>query len=648
MTRLVLTFLLIIATAPAEIKELAAPKPNDYGWVAANPKPKWIWRADKTDNAPIFLRKSFVAPNKLASAWLYTTCDNGADVYLNGAKIGTIPDWGQPLNLDAGKFLKPGHNVFAVHAQNRGGIAAFVLKLRMEGVAPEAMHVMSDQTWKLSTTEQNGWEKPDFDDGAWNAKLKSFGEFGVAPWGIAGAQGPGGAPKRDPLDVANITVPDGFNVDLIHTVPKAEQGSWVSLTTDGKGRLLACDQGGKGLFRITVGDKPEQTRVERMPVELSGAQGLVWHDDALYFHRNGGYLYRVTDSDGDDKLDAAEQLPSSASGGEHGNHAAIVAEDGRYLYIDGGNHAALPPNHAISRNRVQSWDEDLLLPREWDANGHARGRLAPGGWISRFDPAAKTHEILSVGYRNQYDIALNSQGDLFTYDADMEWDMGTPWYRPTRINFAVSGSDYGWRSGSGKWPEYYEDSLPAVVNIGPGSPTGVVSGLGARFPQKYQDAIYALDWTFGTIYAIHLWPDGAGYRGESEPFCYGAPLPVTDAIVGQDGALYFTIGGRGTQSALFRITYAGDESTAYFGSAEDPEVVMAQDLRRRLEAYHGVVDATALDAAWPHLSSGDRWLRHAARVAVESQPVETWASRVFSEPNPQARITGAVALARDG
>ena len=395
MIRLILTVILAASAATAalaaEIKESAAPKPNDYRWVTANPKPKWIWRADKTDNEPIFLRKQFTAPNKLASAWLYTTCDNGADVYLNGAKVGTIPDWGDPLNLDVGKLVKPGENVFAVRAHNRGGVAAFVLKLRMEGVTPEAI---SDQTWKLSTTEQNGWKSPNFDDSGWTAKLKAFGEFGVAPWGIAGMQGPGGgggAPRKDPLDVANITVAEGFEVELIHTVPKDEQGSWVSLTTDGKGRLLACDQGGKGLFRITVGAKPELVLVEKMPVELSSAQGMVWHDGALYFHRNGGHLYRVTDSNGDDLLDAAEQLPSSTGGGEHGNHGVIVAEDGRYLYVDGGNHAALPPSESIVRSRVRSWDEDLLLPREWDANGHARGRLAPGGWISRFDPVAKTH-----------------------------------------------------------------------------------------------------------------------------------------------------------------------------------------------------------------------------------------------------------------
>ena len=43
----------------------------------------------------------------------------------------------------------------------------------------------------------------------------------------------------------------------------------------------------------------------------------------------------------------------------------------------------------------------------------------------------------------------------------------------------------------------------------------VVSGIGAKFPDKYQDAIYGLDWTFGTIYAIHAEPDGAGYKGSA-------------------------------------------------------------------------------------------------------------------------------------
>lgn len=639
------TVLLITAgpgwAAESESKS-ASKRSTGSRWVTEKPLPTWIWRADKTDNEPIFLRKTFELPEGIDAAKLYFTCDNGADVYINGKKIGTAPDWSQPVRKNQIEdSLRSGKNSIAVKAHNRGGVAAFVLKLVVDA-GEETIDVLSDPTWKLSTQEVDRWQATEFDDSGWNAKLKGLGTFGVQPWGIPGSGGRGG----DPLDTDQIYVPDGFEIELIYEVPKDEHGSWVSLTVDPQGRLYASDQGDKGLYRISVvdqsGQEPE-VAVEKVPVALSGAQGLVWAFDSLYFNRSGGHLYRLTDSDGDGRLDQAEQLPSATGGGEHGNHAVIETEDKQALYVVGGNHTALPPSESISGSRVPSWNEDLLLPRQWDANGHARGVLAPGGWVTRFDPTTKQHEVISTGYRNEYDITLNKYGDLFTYDADMEWDMGSPWYRPTRICHVISGSDFGWRSGSGKWPSYYEDSLPPTVDIGPGSPTGVVAGIGTKFPARYQDAIFALDWTFGTIYAIHTRSDGAGYRGSSEPFCHGTPLPVTDAIVGSDGALYFTIGGRGAQSALFRITYVGDESTAPVPPAEPSEAVKH---RRRLEAFHGRQNADAVAAAWPSLSSSDRWLRHAARIAIESQPLDQWASRVYHEPDTQARITGAVALAR--
>lgn len=446
-----------------------------------------------------------------------------------------------------------------------------------------------------------------------------------------------------------LRVIEGFKAELLYTVPKGEQGSWVALCKDGKGRFIASDQGGKGLLRITVTDSVGGTAVavEKIPVAVSGAQGLVWANDSLYVHASGKGLFRVRDTNGDDMLDGVERLPGANGGGEHGNHAIIIDEPGTGLFVTAGNHTQLPKG-AEKKSAVRSWNEDLLLPRQWDAKGHARGRLAPGGWICRATPDGKEYRVHSIGFRNQYDITLNRFGDLFTFDADMEWDMGAPWYRPTRICHAVSGSDFGWRSGSGKWPAYYEDSLPALLDIGPGSPTGVVSGIGAKFPTHYQDAIFALDWTFGTIYAIHPTPSGAGYTARAEEFLSAAPLPLTAAVIGDDGALYFTTGGRGTQSGLYRVTYTGTASTAPPTGDGPPAAAKTRALRRSLEVFHGRKHPKAVEAAWPHLKSQDRILRHAARVAVESQPVDEWAQRAFAETDPQARITAAVALARSG
>ncbi len=459
------------------------------------------------------------------------------------------------------------------------------------------------------------------------------------------------APERDgdgarnrKTDVASLQISKGFQVQTVYSVPQETQGSWVSLTIDDKGRMIASDQGDLGLFRVTVNSDGE-LKVETMPVDLSSAQGLLWKSGCLYASITGKGMYRVTDTDGDDLLDHAELMSSYFGKGEHGNHALVDTEDSDEIYAVSGNQTPLPAAESIVRRRNPSRQEDLLLPRQWDPRGHAAGILAPGGWITRFDPASQTHDLYCAGFRNEYDVALNAQGDLFTYDADMEWDLGLPWYRPTRICLAVSGGDYGWRSGSGKWKEYYEDSLPPLVNIGPGSPTGVISGRGTKFPAKYQRAIYALDWTYGRILAIHLTPDGAGYKAEAEDFISGPALPVTDAVIGSDGALYFATGGRGTKSELMRVVYTGQASTA--PAAPEPLPVAAK-MRRQLEAYHGVAVSSAVEEAWPHLSSNDRFLRHAARIAIESQRVDSWALKVFSEPNSQARIAAAVALARMG
>ncbi|MEL6108885.1 MAG: cytochrome C [Planctomycetota bacterium] len=630
---------------------------QDLKWVTSQPLPDWVWDAKGSSNGQrLYFRKSFAVTKPIKSAKVYATCDNKMVLWINGAEVGTARDWMYPLAMDVTKRLVSGNNTIAVDARNAGGIAAFVFKMVVDHGDSKTV-VLSNESWKMSPRGGSGWTAKDYDDASWSGKLKSSGKLGVSPWGVPAVRRGGSGGQIASTD--EIEVAEGFVVDHVYTVPRNEQGSWVSLTVAADGRLIACDQGDKGAYFVTIDESKDGPTAKVEPIavnapgtsqRLSGAQGLLWAFDALWFHRNGGHLYRITDSNSDGKLDTAEQLPSQRGGGEHGNHALILTEDGSGIYMDGGNHAPLAET---SRSRVQSWEEDLLLPRMWDANGHARGKLAPGGWVTRLNPETMQQELVCIGFRNQYDIALNRHGDLFTYDADMEWDMGAPWYRPTRICQVVSGGDFGWRSGTGKWPPYYEDSLPSAVDIGPGSPTGVVAGLGAKFPAAYQDAIFALDWTFGTIYAIHLRPDGAGYTGRSEPFVTGSPLPVTDAVVGQDGALYFAVGGRGTQSALYRVRYVGSESTSPASEPLLREIAEARRKCKQLEQFHGkslkgAAAKQAIDTAWPSLSSTDRFLRHAARVAIESQPVDLWAARAMKETRPQARITAAVALARVG
>ena len=498
----------------------------------------------------------------------------------------------------------------------------------------------------------------------------------IAGAAVLSAQAP--KQKRAPVvepdfapEPATIQVAAGFKVELLYTVPKTDQGSWVGLATDPKGRLLACDQYGD-IYRLTVPPlgTATGTKVEKLAITLPdvpgasvpkralgpdgkppsvGAHGLLYAFDSLYVMvdelpgKQG--LWRLRDTDGDDRFDEAKFLRPMNGSGEHGPHSLALSPDGKSIYFANGNHTDLPAKWEKSRSL--GWGEDHLLPRMWDARGHAKGKLAPGGYIGRTDPDGKEIEIFTIGFRNQFDLSFDQNGELFTYDSDMEWDLGSPWYMPTRINHAVGGGDFGWRSGAGRWPEYYADSLPTTLDIGPGSPTGTVFGTGAKFPAKYQRALFAADWTYGTLYAVHLKPDGASFYGEKEEFLSGKPLPLTDLVINPaDGAMYFAVGGRRTQSAVYRVTYVGTESTAPVAAlAPTPEA----KLRHQLEALHGVgTPATALDTAWPHLASPDRFIRFAARVAVERQPAALWAERALAEKNPQSAIEALIALARVG
>ena len=461
---------------------------------------------------------------------------------------------------------------------------------------------------------------------------------------------------------SSFRLPEGFQAELVYEVPSKEQGSWVAMCVDLKGRLIVSDQYGK-LYRVTPSTtgNPADTKVDPINVNLGMAQGLLHTKDGLYVDVNGEGildkdqkdaprgpgLYRLQDLDGDEQFEKIERIIPLTGGGEHGPHAIIPGPDGR-LYLCAGNQTDLPEK--IDRSRVpRHWNEDHLLGRMPDGRGFMANRLAPGGFILSFNADGSDVELVSTGFRNEYDIAFNPLGDLFTYDADMEWDIGTPWYRPTRVNHVISGAEFGWRNGTGKWPEYFADSFGAVANIGYGSPTGIAFGTGAKFPAKFQNALYVSDWSYGVVYAVHLEPEGASYKSTFEPFVSASPMPVTDLLIHpEQGCMYMTIGGRKTQSALYRIAYSGSESTQPAVFPDNEPAKAARAARRDLEAMHVPGAKLDITAAMRNIGSPDRALRTAARLALEHFDSKQWRDPIQQSLPAQSAITMAVALARKG
>ena len=461
-----------------------------------------------------------------------------------------------------------------------------------------------------------------------------------------------------------ISLLPGFDAELLYSVPTS-QGSWVAMAFDPQGRLIVSDQDDKGVFRVTLpeaGDSEAMVQVESLagfpylPIPwgkrtVGGALGFLYAFDSLYMSSMKGF-YRIRDTDGDDTYDEFTLLKKLDVGYEHSAHSIIETEDGKGLYLVSGNHSDVP--EGVHSLQPPVWGLDSLLPAMPDPMGHAVGVRAPGGWICRISPDGKDWTMVASGFRNPVDIAINREGELFTFDSDLEFDIGSPWYRPTRVNHVTSASEFGWRAGSAKWPEYFADSNGAVVNIGPGSPTGISFGHHSNFPDEYQDKLFLCDWTFGTIYTVGLEESGSSYTGTKQEFLHGTPLNITAMRFGPDGHMYFLIGGRNTASKLYRIRYTGPIVDGPKKSPVTNQKIRAnqkiRDLRHSLEAFHGSQSggAAAIEKAWPHLSHDDRNIRYAARLAIENQDLELWQDKVFAESNPRAVIHAAIALCRHG
>ncbi len=479
----------------------------------------------------------------------------------------------------------------------------------------------------------------------------ALGLLGVAVFRVANywemrreALGPQRA--TSPMD---IRVLPGFKVTLLHSANPGE-GTWISMTIDPQGRLIVSPQDEGPLLRMTVSDGRLQN-IERIPRTVAPAMGLLYARNSLFLDCKGpkGWgIYRMRDKEG--VFGAPELLrPLDFSDFEHGCHAIVLGPDEK-LYVVCGDQTRLPPD-VLATSPFHNEAEDQLLPSESDPTGLEPSVRVPAGFTLRMDLDGENCELFAGGSRNTYSIAFNADGELFGFDNDHSCDFGLPWYRPNRIDHWISGGDYGYRQGSGKLPEYYEDTLSATLNVGLGAPTGVkFPPPNCAYPDPYRDACFVEDWAYGRLFAVHLSPYGATYDATIETVLRGIPLNLTAMEFGHDGTLYFITGGRLIESGLYRLTWNGAPMPAIPKSpqqlADEKQAAAARNLRHELEMLQGRRNARAVDVAWPSLSSQDRWLRHAARIALESQDVGIWKNRALQETNNFGGLTALLALAR--
>jgi putative heme-binding domain-containing protein len=592
----------------------------------------WIWSESREGDrvAGVQLEKEFtIEKTSIDSAKLRVAVDFAeAAISINGTELAVANREKHDIRgVNVTRWLQGGKNTVSVQAKRLGGPAAMATELALTQNSGEVRRICSDTTWRNAGTGQG---------------VRSFGRADVEPWWnivrrpVIGAFDEYNQQVRRTVGATRPQVPEAFALEVIHSGGEKD-GSWVSLEIDPQGRYVMGEER-KGILRLTPGASPNDEPVlERIDDTLQAVHGLLFANDSLYAVANASKgLFRLRDTDGDDQFDEVVQLHSiPGNAGDHGRHALALGKSGE-LYSIHGDAVTVPDGFSS------------LVPatREF---GESRKPLA--GHLARTDADGKRWEVVASGLRNPFGVAFNRDGELFTYDADSEAHTGLPWYRPTRILHLVPGADYGWRRSDREiWPASWPDGLPAVTNIGEGSPTGVLSGARSQFPPAYQNALFALDWTYGRILAIHLVPQGASYVAHPEVFLSGRPLNVVDLDFDRDGSMVFVTGGQGTRSTLYRLLYVGPKA--------DPRAETAQEiarsrysekmraLRRDLESHFKSDTDEAVGVAWANLDHVDPWIRHAARIVLEHQPLDHWKGRALEESQPGRALPALLALVR--
>jgi len=333
-------------------------------------------------------------------------------------------------------------------------------------------------------------------------------------------------------------LPEGFEVSLYAGPDLADD--IYSMTLDAQGRVAVAGRGYVKVLHDDNGDGRADRATLFSRVPRSGAQGMFFDGRDLICTGDGA-LRRIRGQNESQRADDHGDVWLKLANPEHGAHAVRRGPDG-WFYVICGNDAG------VTEKSINMASSPVKAPHS--------------GTVLRISPDGRQHEVLAHGFRNPYRLAFDWRGRMFTVDADGERAFHLPWYSPSRLFDVALGRHHGWvQSGwRGNWarPAYFFDNVPRLVELGRGSPTGLVCYRHRQFPRHFRGGLFSACWTLGKIYYLPLEAQGASYASHAEPFLEttgDVGFAPVDLAVGPQGDLFVAIGGRGTRGSVFRIRY---------------------------------------------------------------------------------------------
>ena len=153
---------------------------------------RWIWFPDSEPQKSaaigtrFFRRNIEITPGKkIRRARFRLIVDNEGTLFVNGQEVQKFSGWKPPYTFDITERLIAGTNCFSIEAANKGDApnpAGLAGKLLVEFESGDAVAVLTDHFWKVSSIEQDNWQGLGFDDSTWQ-DAKEIVPVGEGPWG---------------------------------------------------------------------------------------------------------------------------------------------------------------------------------------------------------------------------------------------------------------------------------------------------------------------------------------------------------------------------------------------------------------------------------------------------------------------------------
>jgi putative membrane-bound dehydrogenase-like protein len=268
-------------------------------------------------------------------------------------------------------------------------------------------------------------------------------------------------------------------------------------------------------------------------------------------------ILEFADADGDLKADGPPKKFLTGFLGfdhDHGVHGLHMGPDGK-LYFTVGDQGVKNLQSADGKGRKFSSNNTDIQ----------------GGTVWRCDMDGKNLELIAHNFRNNYEAAVDSFGEIWCSDND---DDGN---QQTRICFVMPGGNYGYfprGAGQTHWHEEQPGIVQKTLRTGFGSPTGMQIYEGQLLPKQYHDTILHTDAGPRELRAFTRKPKGAGYELDKTLMLTSTDswFRPSDVCVAPDGSVFVAdwydpgVGGHGmgdhTRGRIYRVTPAGHKGYA--------------------------------------------------------------------------------------